>query len=110
MRGTPSTSATVLMAKLVCSCVSLNRLLSTTLALASRFSVMTSSVLPPDDASLTSAMPSRSPPSTSSWMRPAMAEQLVWYGISVTTISMAPRRFSSMVAVARTLTLPRPVR
>ena len=59
----------MLTAKLVCSWVSLNRLLSTTLALASRLSVMTSSVLPPDDASLTSAMPSRSPASTSSWMR-----------------------------------------
>ena len=29
-------------------------------------------------SSLTSAMPSRSPASTSSWMRPAMASQLTW--------------------------------
>ena len=68
------------------------------------------SVLPPDEASLTSAMPSRSPPSTSSWMRAAIAEQLVWYGSSVTTISVGPRLPSSMVAVARIFTLPRPVR
>ena len=40
MRGTPSTSATMLTAKLVCSCVCLNRLFSTTLALASRFRLM----------------------------------------------------------------------
>ena len=100
----------MLMAKLVCSWVSLNSLLSTTLALASRLSVMTSSVLPPDEASLTSAMPSRSPPSTSSWMRAAIDEQLVWYGSSVTTISIWPFLPSSMVAVARIFTLPRPVR
>jgi hypothetical protein len=78
--------------------------------LASRFSVITSVVLPPDEASLTSAIPSRSPPSTSSWIRAAIDEQLVWYGSSVTMISMAPRRFSSIVAVARIFTLPRPVR
>ena len=100
----------MLIEKFVCSCVSLNSLLSTTLALASRFSVTTSSVLPPDDPSLTSAMPSRSPASTSSWIRSAIAEQLVWYGSSVTTISVAPRLFSSISAVARIFTLPRPVR
>jgi hypothetical protein len=72
--------------KLVCSWVSLNRLFSTTLALASRLSVTTRLVLPPAEPSLTSLMPSSSPPSTSSWIRPAMAEQLVWYGSSVTTI------------------------
>ena len=83
---------------------------STTLALASRLSVMTSSVLPPDEPSFTSAMPSRSPASTSSWIRAAIAEQLVWYGNSVTTISVAPRLFSSIAAVARIFTLPRPVR
>ena len=43
-------------------------------------------------------------------MRAAIAEQLVWYGSSVTTISMAPRLLSSIVAVARIFTLPRPVR
>ena len=46
--------------------------------------------MPPDEASLTSAMPSRSPLSTSSWMRAAIDEQLVWYGSSVTTISVCP--------------------
>ena len=100
----------MLMAKFVCSWVSLNSLFSTTLALASRLSVMTSSVSPPDEPSLTSAMPSRSPASTSSWMRAAIDEQLVWYGSSVTTISVAPRLFSSISAVARIFTLPRPVR
>ena len=73
--------------KLVCSWVSLNRLFITTLALASRFSLTTRRVpVLPLVSSLTSAMPSRSPPSTSSWMRPAMVEQLIWYGSSVTTI------------------------
>ena len=72
--------------KLVCSDVSLNRLLSTTLAFASRLSVTTSSVLPPAEPSFTSLIPSSSPESTSSWMRPAIDEQLVWYGSSVTTI------------------------
>ncbi len=70
-----------------CSWVSLNRLFITTLALASRLSDTTRWVLPPAEPSLTSAMPSRSPPSTSSWMRAAIAEQLVWYGSAVTTIS-----------------------
>ena len=93
-----------------CSWVSLNRLFLTTLALASRLSVMIRLVLPPDDASLTSAMPSRLPLSTSSWMRDAIAEQLVWYGISVTRISRRPVWLSSMLAVARIFTEPRPVR
>ena len=87
-----------------CSCVSLNRLFLTTLALASRLSVMIRFVLPPDDASFTSAMPSRLPLSTSSWMREAIAEQLVWYGISVTRISRRPFLASSMLAVARIFT------
>ena len=43
-------------------------------------------------------------------MRAAIDEQLAWYGNSVTTISMRPFLFSSIVAVARILTLPRPVR
>ena len=34
-------------------------------------------MMPPDEPSLTSEMPSRSPASTSSWIRPAIAEQLV---------------------------------
>ena len=110
MRGTPSTSATMLIAKLVCSGVSLNRLLSTTFGLASRLSVMTRLVLPPEEASLTSAIPSRSPPSTSSWMRASTDFALVWYGSSVTTISVWPRLPSSISAVARSFTLPRPVR
>ena len=42
--------------------------------------------------------------------RPAIAEQLAWYGSSVTTICIWPLRPSSMVAVARILMLPRPVR
>ncbi len=93
-----------------CSWVSLNRLFFTTFALASRLSVMIRLVLPPDDASLTSAMPSRSPPSTRSWMRDAIAEQLVWYGSSVTTISMRPEVVSSISTLARIFTEPRPVR
>ena len=100
----------MLMANDVCSWVSLNRLLSTTLALASRLSVMTSWVLPSADSSLTSAMPSSSPLSTSSWMRAAIDEQLVWYGSWVTTICIAPFFDSSIVAVARSFMLPRPVR
>ena len=43
-------------------------------------------------------------------MRAAIDEQLVWYGSSVTTISVGPRLFSSISAVARIFTLPRPVR
>ncbi len=93
-----------------CSWVSLYSLLSTTLGLPSRLSVTTRLVLPPAESSLTSAMPSRSPASTSSWMRPAMAAQLIWYGSSVTTICIAPFFDSSIVAVARILMLPRPVR
>ena len=64
--------------KLVCNDVSLNRLFNTTLGLASRLRLMTRLVLPPAEPSLTSLMPSSSPPSTSSWIRPAMDEQLVW--------------------------------
>ena len=36
-------------------------------------------------------------------MRPAMAEQLVWYGSSVTTICIWPRLPSSIAALARIL-------
>ena len=42
-------------------------------------------------------------------MRPAIAEQLVWYGSSVTTIwQLTAACVSSMSAVARIFTLPRP--
>ena len=55
-------------------------------------------------------MPSSCPESTSSWMRAAIDEQLVWYGNSETTICIAPFLDSSISAVARSFTLPRPVR
>ncbi len=110
MRGTSSTSATTLTPKLVCSCVCLNRLFSTTLALASRLSVMIRLVLPPELLSFTSAMPSSSPASTSSWIRLATDDTLIWYGISVTMIWYPPRLPSSIAARARIFTLPLPVR
>ncbi len=43
-------------------------------------------------------------------MRAATDEQLVWYGSAVTTISIRPLRVSSIDAVARIFTEPRPVR
>ena len=43
-------------------------------------------------------------------LRLATALQLVWYGNSVTRMCIWPRLPSSMVAVARILMLPRPVR
>ena len=66
MRGTPSTRATAFTLKVVCIGVCLKRLFRTTLALASRLSRMTSRVLPPDESSWASAMPSRSPARTRS--------------------------------------------
>ena len=71
MRGTPSTSATMLTEKVLCSAVCLNRLFKITLALPSRLSSITNRVLSPADSSLMSAMPSISRALTNSWMRPA---------------------------------------
>ena len=99
--------------KLVCSCVSLNRLLSTTLALASRLSETTNRVpVFCDVSSFTSSMPLSSPLSASSLMRIATASWLTWYGISVTTIWYRSPRLpaSSISALARIFTEPRPVR
>ena len=111
MRGTPSTSATVLTAKFVCSGVCLYRLLRMTSAGASFLSSMTSRVLPPADSSLTSAMPSMVRDSTRSLILLAVAAIDVWYGISVTTMRSRWRPVpSTMSVLARSRIEPLPVR
>ena len=64
--------------KLVCSGVSLNRLLRTTLALASLFRGMTILVSTPAERSCMSLMPSSSRLLTSSAMRSWIARGLAW--------------------------------
>ena len=109
MRGTSSTSATVLTEKVVCNGVRLNRLFRITKAGASRFRVITIRVNPCADSSLTSAMPSNSRASTRSRILDMIRLGLAWYGNSVTTIRL-DRGPSSMSVRARIRTCPRPVR
>ncbi len=109
MRGTPSTSASMFTPKLVCNGVCLNRLLRTTLALASRLSSITSLGSWLADALRSSLMPSRSPARTSSVIFCSITSTDVWYGSSVTTMR-SPTRPSSISATARILMEPRPVR
>ena len=67
VRGTPSTSASMLALKLVCSSVCLSRLLSTTRATASRLSTTTRRwPVRPEESSRTSEMPWTLPESASS--------------------------------------------
>ncbi len=67
VRGTPSTSASMLAEKLVCSSVCLSRLLSTTRATASRLSTTTSRwPVRPEESSRTSEIPWTLPESASS--------------------------------------------
>ena len=62
------------------------------------------------DSSRRSATPSIFFSLTSSAMRSISFALLTWYGISVTTIaSLSPRAAFSMMARARTWTVPRPV-
>ena len=95
--------------KLVWSGVCLNRLFRTTLALASRFSSITSFGSWLAEAFRSSLMPSRSPDRTSSVIFCSITSTDVWYGSSVTTIR-SPERPSSISATARILMEPRPVR
>ena len=79
MRGTPSTSASMLAEKLVCSSVCLNRLFSTTRATASRLSTTTSRwPVRPEESSRTSAMPEILPESASSAIFSARLSGLTW--------------------------------
>ena len=74
--GRPFTRATILTPKLVWSGVNLYRLLSTTLALASRFRGMTIFVSSPAERSCMSRIPSSSRLFTSSAMRSWIARGL----------------------------------
>ena len=79
VRGTPSTSASMFAAKLVCSSVCLNRLLSTTRATASRLSTTISRwPVRAEVLSLTSAMPWILPESASSAIFSARLSGLTW--------------------------------
>ena len=95
--------------KLVCSGVCLKRLFSTTLALASRLSSMTSRGCWLAEALRIPLMPSRSPARTRSVIFCSITSTEVWYGSSVTTMR-SPTRPSSISATARILMEPRPVR
>ena len=111
MRGTPSTSASMLTPKFCCSCVCLNRLFSTTFATASRRSVIT--IRMPErllDSSAMSAMPVSLASRTSDAMFSTRLSGLTWYGSSDTTRMVRPFASSSTSTTARIRTEPRPVR
>ena len=109
MRGTPSTSASMLTPKLVCSGVCLYRLFNTTLALASRLSSMIRLGCWFAEALRIPLIPSRSPARTSSVIFCSITSTDVWYGSSEMTMR-SPERPSSISATARILMEPRPVR
>ncbi len=67
-------------------------------------------VLPPDDSSLASEMPSISLVATSSLILASTVRGPTWYGSSVTTMRSPPRVVSSISATARMRIEPRPVR
>ena len=110
VRGTPSTSASMFTPKLVCSGVCLKRLLSTTLALASRLSSMTRRGCWLAESLRSSLMPSRSP-------GPHQVGDLLLDHLDrgLVRAARSPRcgrrpRPSSISATARILIEPRPVR
>ena len=79
VRGTPSTSASMLAPKLVCSSVCLKRLFSTTLATASRLSTTTRRwPVREEDSSRTSAMPATLPSLTRSAIFSARLSGFTW--------------------------------
>ena len=111
VRGTPSTSASMLAPNVSCNWVCLYRLLSTTLATASRLSTSISRMpVRPLDSSRMSAMPVSLPSLTSSATRSARLSGLTWYGSSVTTRLVRPLVSSSTSTTARIRIEPRPVR
>ena len=110
VRGTPSTSASMFTPNVSCSCVCLYRLFSTTLAIASRLSTITSRwPVRPLVSSRMSAMPDRRPSRSSSAILPARLSGLTWNGSSLTTRQVRPW-ISSTSTTARMMIEPRPVR
>ena len=110
VRGTPSTSASMLAPNVSCSWVCLYRLFSTTLATASRFSTMTSRWPRRSlDSSRMSAMPVRRPSRTRSPIFSARLSRFTWNGSSVATRQVRPW-ISSTSTTARMTIEPRPVR
>ncbi len=101
----------MLMPKVSCSCVCLYRLFSTTSGTSPRLSSITTRM---PDLSLSSwmwLMPSIFFSCTSSAMRSSSVFLFTWYGISSMMIDWrAPLSMSSKCALARMITLPRPVR
>ena len=95
-------------AKLVCIGVCLYSWFSTMFALASRRSSTTSRFVTPADSLRTSRIPSSLRSLTSSAIFWPMTSTEVWYGTSVTTMRVSPRRPSSISATARILMEPRP--
>ena len=111
VRGTSSTSASMLQPKVSCSWVCLYRLFSTTRGWASRLSTMTSRwPVRAEVSSRMSAMPVRRPELTRSAIFWARLSGLHMYGNSVTTSAVRPFFSSSMLITARMVTEPRPVR
>ena len=110
VRGTPSTRASMFTPNVSCSCVCLYRLFSTTLAIASRLSTITSRwPVRPLVSSRTSAMPDSRPSLTSSAILVARLSGLTWNGSSLTTRQVRPW-ISSTSTTARIMIEPRPVR
>src|SRR6266545_3972841 len=109
MRGTPSTSDSMIAPKLSWSCVCLKSWFSTTCGLALRLSSITRRIPWRFDSSRRSAMSFSLPPRTSSAIFSASRALFTWYGSSVTTIRCRPCVVSSIWVAARTLIEPRPV-
>ena len=110
-RGWPSTSATMLMPNVSCSCDCLYRLFSTTSGTSLRFSSNTTRMPDLSDSSRMSEMPSSFFSLTSSAMRSSSTRLFTWYGSSSTMIAeREPRSISSKCVFARIRTRPRPVR
>ena len=111
VRGTSSTSASMLQPKESCRPVCLYRLFMTTRGCASRLSTNTRRCpVRAEVSSRMSAMPLSLPALTSSAILIARLSGLHMYGSSVTTSSVRPRLSSSMSMTARMTTEPRPVR
>ena len=85
-RGRPFTNAMLFTENELCSCVILNNLFSTTLALASRFTSTTMRIPCLPDSSLALEIPSKRPSFTKSAMFSMSCALFTPYGISLITI------------------------
>ena len=109
MRGTPSTSASMMTPKPVSSGVCLNSLLSTTCGMHVCLSSTTTRMPLRSDSSRRSEISVSFFSRTRSAILATSRDLFTMYGISVMMIRMRPVEVCSMCALPRTLSEPRPV-